>query len=190
MIDVFYCEYQADHFRDLLAAPCLARWYQMCHPILVRPWPWEEVSKEKFQGWRRQFAEDNAKTDLYIIADDDCMPLGANFIERAEDVMRRHPEFAVLGATDYALPYSPDEVTEIGTAGGINVIRRGVIKVGEVVPWTSAQQREQVYKAGYRVGRMRDVRMNHFGEGFSTVWPKGYTGHTQVGYLGKEGALV
>jgi len=181
MIDVFYCCWQPrDRLREAIAAPCLMMWESFCRPKIILP---IAMSGREFQQERRRMAEDKAQTDFYIIADDDCMPLGKNFLERCEDLMRRYPEYALLGTEDYCAPFGPTEIYETKTGGGINVIRKGIIEVppfnGQT--WDSCAQGEQIRAKGYKVGRMRDVRRNHFGDGLSTVWPDDYkSGVTQI----------
>lgn len=190
-LDVFYCSAAKDELRKAIAYPCLMMWSTMCKPQLINPL--DGMSGREFQSWRRKHAEELARTEFYIIADDDCMPLGKNFLQRCEDLMRRYPDYAVLGTEDYCAPYGPEEIYETTTGGGINVIRKGVIEVpaftGQI--WDGSAQGQQVRAKGYKVGRMRDVRRNHYGDGLSTVWPDDYqSGVTQIGYLGMGGVLV
>lgn len=189
MIEVFYCTAAKDEFRKAIAAPCLMMWSSICGPYIGNHrGPYivslgDLMSGREFQSWRRHYAELHAKTPFYILADDDCMPLGNNFLERCEDLMNRYPEYAILGTEDYCAPSGPDEIYETKTAGGINVIRKGIIEVppfnGQT--WDGCAQGEQIRAKGWKVGRMRDVRRNHFGDGLSTVWPDDYkSGETQI----------
>jgi len=193
MIDVFYCTMPRDELRAAISKPCLLMWQAMCNESLHIIIPLQGMSGREFQQWRRNAAEELASTDFYILADDDCMPLGNNFLERCEAIMRKYPEYAVLGTEDYCAPYGPEEIYETSTAGGINVIRKGIIEVprfnGET--WDGTMQGQQIRAKGYKVGRMRDVRRNHYGDGLSTVWPDNYaSSKTQIGYLGMGGVMV
>lgn len=198
-MQVFYCTYPSDDIRAAIARPCLMMWERICGDgegqlIIIIPTP--GMSGREFQSWRRAEAERlaiAAHAYSYIIADDDCMPLGSQFIERCQDLIARYTDFAILGTEDYCAPYGEDEIYETSTAGGINVIRRGVLQFPPYTgqTWDGCAQGEQVRAKGFRVGRMRDVRRNHFGDGLSTVWPDNYaSGRTQVAYLGKGGVLV
>lgn len=181
----------ADPLREAIAKPCLMMWESMCNPIVIIPKV--GMSGREFQQWRRAEAERLTSTEFYILADDDCMPLGNRFLERCEALMRKYPEFAILGTEDYCAPYGKDEIYETATGGGINVIRKGIIEVPQFngQTWDGCAQGQQIRAKGYKVGRMRDVRRNHYGDGLSTVWPDNYaSGVTQVGYLGMNGALV
>jgi len=194
MIDVFYCTMTKDELRAAIAKPCLLMWQQMCYETLHIVIPPQSMSGREFQQWRRKAAEEMASGEFYILADDDCMPLGNRFLERCEALMQKYPEYAILGTEDYCAPYGPDEIYETTTAGGINVIRKGIIEVPEYregVTWDGSAQGQQIRAKGYKVGRMRDVRRNHYGDGLSTVWPDNYaSGQTQIGYLGMGGVMV
>lgn len=192
MIEVFYCTAAKDELRKAIAKPCLMMWQMIIGhlPHIIVPQGLlmsvsnpDGMSGKEFQQWRRAEAERLAQTPFYIIADDDCMPLGKNFLERCEDLMNRYPQYAILGTEDYCAPFGPDEIYDTATAGGINVIRKGIIEVppfnGQT--WDGCAQGEHVRAKGFKVGRMRDVRRNHFGDGLSTVWPDDYkSGETQI----------
>jgi len=193
MIQVFYCQYWGDELRQAIAKPCLMMWRKMCNPIIITMPESRNMSGREFQQWRRKAAEQLSSTEFYVLADDDCMPLGNRFLERCEALMQKYPEYAILGTEDYCAPYGPEEIYETSTAGGINVIRKGVIEVPEFngETWDGTMQGQQIRAKGYKVGRMRDVRRNHYGDGLSTVWPDNYaSGKTQVGYLGMGGVMV
>ena len=180
-----------DELRAAIAKPCLLMWQQICDPRIIIP-P-QGMSGREFQQWRRKAAEEQASTEFYVLADDDCMPLGKRFLERCEALMRKYPEYAILGTEDYCAPYGADEIYETTTAGGINVVRKGILEVPEYndITWDGTAQGQQIRAKGYKVGRMRDVRRNHYGDGLSTVWPDNYaSGKTQIGYLGMGGVMV
>ncbi len=190
-MDVFYCTMPNDPLREAIARPCLMMWEAMCSPICIVPKP--GMSGREFQQWRRAEAERLSTTPFYIVADDDCMPLGKSFLERCEALMQKYPEYAILGTEDYCAPYGLDEIYETTTAGGINVVRKGILEIpafnGQT--WDGSAQGQQIREKGFKVGRMRDVRRNHYGDGLSTVWPDNYaSGKTQIAYLGMGGVMV
>lgn len=137
----------------------------------------------EFQVERRREAENMAMTDIYVLADDDCMPIGLNFFEKGVKVMEGHPEFAILSAwpsNAVIHPWTPEEgtafededVMEHVSVGGIRFCRKGAMK-----KWPKAhgafydrEQADYLRGEGWSVGLMRQVRMNHFGESYSTVW--------------------
>jgi len=197
MIDVFYCTMPNDPLREAIAKPCLMMWKQIQNAtpgsglVVVRPD--EGMSGREFQQIRRKRAENWSRAPFYIVADDDCMPLGKKFLERCEALMHKYPEYAILGTEDYCAPYGPDEIYETTTAGGINVVRKGILEIpafnGQT--WDGSAQGQQIRAKGFKVGRMRDVRRNHYGDGLSTVWPDNYaSGKTQIAYLGMGGVMV
>ena len=89
----------------------------------------------EFQRDRRIRAEDIAKSDIYVLSDDDILPKAHEAIVQAEDCMRRHPQFGMLAFNhDGAIlcpagdGYRDGEVVETLNCGGLRLIRRGCIK--------------------------------------------------------------
>lgn len=187
-VDVFLCSCARDAIRQGLFAAVYARWgeerginLKLVTPEVVK------CSLLHFQGARRLWAEERSESDIYILAEDDCLPLGRNFVERGMKVMERHPEFATL--SPMLLPFPPqftpldDEVATGITSGGINFTRRGLIDkavINSRLPWDECAQAEHLKEKGHLVGWMRNVKCNHTGATLSTLWPEPYTGVTSV----------
>jgi len=123
-----------------------------------------------------------AKTDPYIIADDDCLPLQDDFCERGLEVMGRHPEFAILGLRpitstlypwtpeDY-VPYVDEDVEEHVSVGNVYFIRKGAMTEWPETDGNryDAIQGEALRLNGWRVGLFKNLTVNHFGHKFSTL---------------------
>jgi hypothetical protein len=133
-------------------------------------------------------AEEWSSTDIYCVADDDCMPLGNHFLERGLIVMEGNPDFGLLAFSERGGEIGPigapwfenDEVFETQSAGGIYLIRKGLIRYPDSHPWFDDVQTGELMKAaGYKVGYMKNVQMNHFGYRLSTCFPE-RTGVTQI----------
>lgn len=188
MTDVFLCSCAIDEIRLALLHLTRTRWRSMgvdyrsvsnftigCH-------------NRDFQGMRRPWIEAHAQSDIYIMAEDDCMPLGPDFIERGLAIMNRHPEFAVLSPLLLPYPEKPSrwedaECYEGITSGGINFTRKGCLKDLQVTPgvlFDESSQAGYLNRLGYKVGWMKTIKQNHLGAGLSTIWPESYTGKTQV----------
>lgn len=60
----------------------------------------EKCPPRSFDGWRRRVAEDTAQSPIYLCCDDDCMPMGKDFVKRGLAVMHKW-DFPVLGAILY-----------------------------------------------------------------------------------------
>lgn len=134
----------------------------------------------EFQVERRRVA-DQLGSSLYILADDDCLFLGD--VKKACELMESYTEFAILSAMptnhniNFWMPeaYDPSldgEVMEHVSVGGIRFCRKNSLKcwppligLGYDMAQCTALRRE-----GKRVGYMRNQKMNHLGEGASTVW--------------------
>jgi hypothetical protein len=132
-------------------------------------------------------AESRSRTDLYCVADDDCMPLGLRYLERAEEAMRRYPSFALLAFSDRGGEISPlgapwfedDFVYEVASAGGIYLLRRGVVEYPRDGWIDDVWVGDHLKAKGWKVGYMKGVQMNHLGHRLSTCFPS-RTGMTQI----------
>lgn len=191
MTDVFFCSInQPNSTRFYIEKACLVRWEQESHANVfsMNPWmPEIDCFVYEFQRERRILADRMAISNIYIVTDDDCMPLGTDFIARGLAVMEAHPEFGILAAMNYinakdTEPYTgkfiDDDVWECHAVGGIRFCRKGIIKdwPASVSPGSyDCQHHEGLVAAGYKAGYMRRVQMNHLGYGLSTHWPPGKT---------------
>ena len=189
MIDVFLCTCAADELRSGLFMAVRARWRGMkgvkvhtIQPFLLA------CSHKEFQGQRRPWIEHQAESPIYIMAEDDVMPWGPDFVERGVAVLNRHPEFAVLSPLLLPFPEKPtmwedDECYEGITSGGINFTRKGVMadmQVPENELFDESSQAGWLKRHGWKTGWMKKVRALHLGAGHSTIWPDSYTGVTQI----------
>lgn len=99
---------------------------------------------EEFQRGRRIVAEGLANSPVYILADDDCVPVGRSFLRRAVDILAReeYRSFAILSAMPLEAQISEwfpereeyragvltdDQVMEHVDVGGIRITRKGVM---------------------------------------------------------------
>ena len=146
-----------------------------------------ECPVRDFQKTRRVWAEERTLSLLrpyYVVADDDCLPQAGPFLEDAIEVMEAHPDFAILSLlpTNAEIhPWRPpwpkmasedSEVMEHHSVGGIRVCRSGVMKEWPelVRPGYDQEHCEAIRGAEYRVGFFKKIKMNHLGEGYSSVW--------------------
>lgn len=150
-------------------------------------------NREEFQRERRMRAEEDARSDIYVCADDDCLITGEDqIIARAKDIMDRHPQFAILSlwpvnATIYRWTpgikdlercvdgsvYEDEEVIEHVSVGGIRFMRKGAMKEWPPIEPGSAHydriQCDYLRSIGYRCGYFLDIGMNHIGENYTTL---------------------
>lgn len=196
MVDVFIATIAREPIRNCILGAVVSRW--KCESEInlrifdSQPgrFPHEKgffIEWEKMQRSRRIFADQMAESEIYVLTDDDCMPLGVDFIARGLAVMQAHPEFGILAAMNVlnkndAEPYTgkfiDDDVWECHAVGGIRFCRKGIIKEWpeSVDPGSyDMQHHEALVKAGYKAGYMRRVQFNHLGIGLSSHWPPGNT---------------
>jgi hypothetical protein len=191
-IDVFLCScaLPEDRIRLGLYAAVRARWELEPDTRLHVVTP-EVIGcrRKHFQGLRRLYIESEAVSPVYVMAEDDCMPLGRDFIKRGVETLNGNKDFSVLSPLLLPFPpvpmgYQTPDVFEGITAGGINFTRKGDLKdmsvpVNEV--FDESGQAEYVRSIGYRSGWMFHVKQNHLGACLSTIWPDDYrSGQTQV----------
>ncbi len=187
MTDVFICSIPKEKdIRYYLLQACFIRWDSdnECRLHYLTPGS-EWLTNDNFQKERRVVAQKLASSDIYILTDDDCMPIGPDFIARGLAVMQSHPEFGILAAMNVmnkndTMPYTgkfiDEDVWECHAVGGVRFCRKGIIKEWpELVDPGSydCQHQEALEKAGYKAGYLRKVLMNHLGYGLSTHWPPG-----------------
>jgi hypothetical protein len=194
MTDVFLttCATPRDPIRWHLFQAVKARWE--LEPDIQLHIVSNEVEKcepRSFDGWRRRVAEDNAKTDIYLCCDDDCMPMGANFVKRGLRIAKILPDMPVLGAqlcgSDLlGCGYDVRAMVAIGsTAGGVNFIHKGILKdvlskTKDAPLFDESSLGNAVRSLGFQTGYMLDPQVNHLGASISTLWPEPFTAMTQI----------
>lgn len=128
-----------------------------------------------------QYAEDNAQSDSYIIANDDTLIYGQDFVENGLHIMEKYPDFGcVSGAVTNGDQFQLDgpEITEIHAVGGLVFLRKGLVT--EFPPledcyWDLERDR-QVKAKGFRTGYTRMCPYLHMGANFSVANPAFFTG--------------
>lgn len=180
-LDIFFCSIGG---RELLTRECHAQWalivedaeFHYIMPTSIH------VDAAQFQKQRRVYADEKASGEFYIVTDDDCLPPSMNWLTSALEVMERHPEFAILSlwpenATiqrwtpeDYK-PFEDSEVMEHVSVGGIRVCRKGILKTWPALEGKAYDmaQCQAIREAGYRCGYFKNIRMQHLGEGRTTL---------------------
>lgn len=189
MTDVFFCSLEdSDDLRIGFAEACEARWsrvdgatvYQLSDRLA-------DCSPVGFQRMRRIIADEYAKGDIYIVADDDVL-LPVDFdLDECLRIFKAHPNFATLSLMPsnctisewtpegYITENTPD-VMEHVSAGHIRFCRKGHMKSWPMMrpnyPGYDIVHAEAIREAGMRVGYFRNHKALHLGEGWSQVWSK------------------
>lgn len=200
MIDLFISTCAEEPIRAAMARATIARWmyepdvqlkilkfgnpaeavrgyenFVVHHGRLKNPGPFDSSERE-----RRCYAEEFAKSDIYILADDDILPLQKGFVMNALAIMRANPEFGKLCL--YTIPDHPIPETGAGVksnaylfqvhgAGGVRFIRKGVVE-----RWAPMDGKEgydaphcrEFHRKGFRVGYFRNLKGLHLGWGYTT----------------------
>jgi hypothetical protein len=185
LISVFFCTMDTKpNDRMLMSALCQERWNQESvrfHRITPGA---VECRPIEFQRMRRIYAEQHADSSVYVVADDDCLLGKESPIAPMLALMEKYPEFGMLSllpanaainewTPEFYVPESDANVMEHVSVGGIRFCRKGVVKNWPAAdgPGYDFLHSEAIRKAGFRAGYARSYKMNHIGEGFSTVWP-------------------
>lgn len=151
---------------------CLERWHSVSG---INPHVLFGEDRE-FQRDRRRIAESKARSQVYIVADDDCFPVFSDVSEVLE-LHQSYPEFAILSALPSNCTIYPwaegswdERVMEHVSVGGIRFCKRGKMKKWPEMTGTGydAAQCEYLREHGHKVGYALNVKMNHLGEGFTT----------------------
>jgi hypothetical protein len=140
---------------------------------LKNPGPFDASERE-----RRIIADDMAQSDIYILADDDILPLQKNFVMNALAVMRAHPQFAKVCL--YTIPDHPqkeagsfqdDDIFQVHGGGGVRFIRKGIAKQWEPSDGQEgydAPHCREIYRRGFKVGYFKNFTGLHLGWGHTT----------------------
>lgn len=127
---------------------------------------------------RRFHAEEMSKSDIYVLADDDILPLQKDFLARGEAILRAHPDFGKICL--YTIPDDPkresgsfqdEDVYQVHGGGGVRFIRKGIVE-----QWAPIDGREgydaphcrEFYKRGFKVGYFKNLTGLHIGWGHTT----------------------
>lgn len=180
-MEVFFCTCPITEERKSIAQSCLAIWKVMDVELTVLSPYSLFCSKSDFQRQRRIVADELAKRDVYILADDDCIP---HNIDKGIRALRSHPDFGILSLwpeNANIVRWTPEgyeiqedlEVMEHYSVGGIRICRKGAMLKG----WPQqsglgydAEHCDALRASGWRVGYSQHSRMFHLGEGKSEVW--------------------
>lgn len=139
------------------------------------------VPSEPFATQSLRIAEQLAKSDPYIIANDDALIYGQDFVENGLKVMRDNPDYGVIsGAVVNGDQFQFDgpELTEIHAVGGLVFLLKGLVT--EFPPledcyWDCERDR-QIKAKGFRSGYTRMCPYLHMGANFSVANPAFFVG--------------
>ncbi len=194
MIPVFLCHVPAGDLRRAFFQATMARWREepgskliVLAPTLLNCSPYDFQKKRRIEAEAIATAQ-YPDTDFYVLADDDCLPESPEpFLDKAAEMMALYPQFAVLAGwptNSEPVPWTPDwpeygpavsdeNVMEHVSVGGIR-FRRKIPDFewpDQLAKTYDSQEAEGFRKLGLRSGFLRNIRYNHLGRNYSTVWP-------------------
>lgn len=133
--------------------------------------------------------ERQAKSDIYILMDDDCIPATSQTLIELVALLKRRPDISQLGlgwqqsmeserGSAWKLAELDEDVWEFDHCGGIMAIRKGTIKdLGFKTDYENGIGDDKVMgktarELGYKVGIAHKLWFHHLGAGkdLSTVW--------------------
>lgn len=150
---------EKDALRTLFYKTCMERWggEGPFHSMILSERGQGGVS----QLYRRTVAENNAETDIYVLADDDCLPQAEPFLDEGVRILEEHSDFAILSMmpTNCKInPWKPDvllvkgvPMTNIGPGGFVQV--EDYSDVRPLIPYEDADVMEHVSVGGIRFCR-------------------------------------
>ena len=166
------------HMRMSLYFACEARWKMVSGINLTTLFPKNDVTREKFHMESKRLAEQLSTSPVYIIADDDCLILGKDFVVEGVKAMNDYPSFGILTAT--SISDGEWKHTQVVTApvdqhsvGGVAFVRKGILTEFRDLGMDKVDDAicSEIIRKGYRTGILPWVKMNHLGAGYSLTSP-------------------
>jgi len=140
------------------------------------------------QRARRMEADQLSSFYYYIVADDDCIPIGKYFIHQGMEMLDRYPDFAMLSPISYEDPIGlwqqgrvdTKDLFEAGSIGGIRFCRQDALKgwPKQTRVGYDVEQGEALRRGGWKSGYLKELRMIHIGSRNSSIWSR--PGATEV----------
>jgi len=198
MIDVYFCQGGAGldppdwlvELRKKMSDLCLARWQQeegvnvhVITPILLT----QAGYHAPFQKSRRQYAETATRSDIYVVADDDCLLQSDPTVGPVVEIMEKNPNVGILALKEYhsepmvraTVPlknlYETEDLIESHAVGGVRFCRKGVITEWPDHDPKNPYQYDSIHgpavqAAGYISAYTKAYAMMHIGASYSITW--------------------
>lgn len=203
MIDVYLRCAPQNWIRGGMAITCIAWWRDQLdvklHIIAAEGSCLEEVSLDcleevsvarakvlpldNFHWASRAYADTQAQSTPYVLTDDDRLPIGGKWLERALALWNRHSDYTMLCPVSYIpVERPPEHVGADEVVGANNSCGAPYFAAPHQIPYDTfagpANQQDQIVCAWMRQhnvkhGWMRDVYNLHLGFGHSQVGPTG-----------------
>lgn len=179
-----------------------ARLHVLCAKDTLHFAEWTEdknflwCDKEKFWITTKAYAEQAAKSDIYVVIDDDHLPIGKDWLSGGAIALNTDPEFgmACSWSVNGEVPEDRSGMDPIWSSDSIGCpyfIRRGILGDADHSPRGIRSPRgasicelpaghltnydtmltQHVQSKGWKTGFLRNVRHNHLGMSYSQVIP-------------------
>jgi hypothetical protein len=199
VIDVFFCtgsEGRLDapdwllDIRASMADLCETRWsfeegvnLRILTPSICKHYGYTAP----FQLSRRQYAENETRSDIYVVSDDDCLLTSDPTVGPVVEIMDRNPNVGILALKMHnkepmvraTVPakelYETDDLIESHAVGGIRFCRKGIIKEWPAPSEENPYQYDSIHgpavqAAGYVSAYTKAYSMMHIGSTYSLTW--------------------
>lgn len=131
---------------------------------------------ERFHIEAKRYAEATAKSDIYVVFDDDQLILGKDWLDKGLRVMEKHPEVGMASAWMITgeVPEgdkADEHFWESGSIGCPYFVRKGILIDTPETPIAGydTDLTNYVKSKGWKTGFMRHVRYNHLGSRYSQL---------------------
>jgi len=133
------------------------------------------LERDNFQARSRIVADSMARSQVYVLIDDDHLPIGKDWIQRGVSTLLQNPDYAMLSAWsingEVRDPGGEGDIFETQSAGTPCFVRKGTFEQVPYGPADSYDSKLSDHLRGTigRIGFLRNVRFNHLGCGYSQV---------------------
>lgn len=187
--------FSSNELRLGFAIAAVARW-KMQEDVRVTVLQWDRGKLHVFDCDRHRWiantpipfateslrlAEELAGSDPYIIANDDTLIYGQDFVENGLRVMENNPDYGVISAAAVnsdQYKFDGPDIFEIHAVGGLVFLRKGLVT--EFPPLEDAywdcERDRQVKAKGFRSGYTKHCPYLNMGAKFSVANPAFWTG--------------
>lgn len=154
-----------------------------------------EIDPDGYHIESRSIAQRWATSDVYVVIDDDCMPIGKTWLRDGLAAMAAHPNFSALASWSINGEIDPAKCCNGDSGLGLSTAHPGIFEVPSLGTPTFIRRRRpdgepvelnipagdlgqydatlsQAYFEHGRIGMLRHVRHNHLGYGLSEVVPE------------------
>jgi hypothetical protein len=139
---------------------------------LKTPGPYDNSERE-----RRYLAETMAESPIYVLADDDILPLQRDSTALAADILDKHKDFGKICL--YTIPDNPVKsepgfadrhVFQVHGCGGVRFIKKGIVQRWAPIgnEGYDAPHCREFHRMGYKTGNFKYLSGLHMGFGHTT----------------------